>query len=754
MGEKAKRFFKSPFGIGCCCLLGALVMSWGAQLVNTSGYSYSVKSGVADMDAFYTEEYKDALVKPFRLTIGDKKDGMVEAKMAYDLYLPRGASADHPVPAIALTHGYLNSKEFESGVAIELARRGYAVMTYDQYDHGDSTWKTPSQFNFYAWSAYDAMEYLASQPYVLKAKDGTAMVGLSGHSMGGFSSELAVGWDELNIRMGVYSAPKAVTMLAQGADFRYIDFYTSGYGAALGMNIEHTYQLYGARTTGTLGARYDEFFFDNSDKPKGNVIEKDYAKDKVGYSMLGLTSAGESNKFYQVDPVTNTALKTENADPAGNYGERIIYKVAGDHPYNTWSPEATGHIVDFFNHGFTHQLARKGLGTLADHNVKAKAGSHQTWWLKEVFTCLGLIALMGAVLFLISGLFTLPFFNKVKTDGSLVAEVKPTTAPRKGIGIALTVFSILLSGFMIPALMSPRSDSSAASITLLTKIVDVMMYSGFGIGVLLGIIAAVFKNKDEAKEKNFLHAMTGGFVIAVLGLLLHWLLNDGTNYVLASTNRYFNAPSINTIAYWAMASGLLALLFALVSHYFVNPERKREHLGLKASWSQVGIAALSAIIVCGFICAFVWLTKAIFHTDYRVYTYAVKTVNGPAFVSALRYLPFFFIFYLCAGISIAVATAGKKGWKADLLAVLIEVAPTALFLIYQYGILYTTGTAPFVHADLNSILAQGLVITLIGLAIYQRRTLEQTNNIWSGVFLNTIFFTFITLANTTVYNLA
>ena len=94
-------------------------MSFGAQLVNTSGYSVQVTSGVADMDQFYAEQYKDATAKPLRLmTVGAKKDGMVNAKMAYDLYLPKGVSAENPAPAVALTHGYLNSKEFEEGFAV------------------------------------------------------------------------------------------------------------------------------------------------------------------------------------------------------------------------------------------------------------------------------------------------------------------------------------------------------------------------------------------------------------------------------------------------------------------------------------------------------------------------------------------------------------------------------------------------------------------------------------------------------------
>lgn len=748
MNEKVKHFFKNPLGICSCTLVSALLMSFGAQLVNTSGYSVKVTSGVADMDTLYSKTYESATVKPFRLSIGEKKDGMVNAKMAYDLYIPKGVDESHPAPAIALTHGYLNSKEFESGVALELARRGYVVMAYDQYDHGDSTWDTPSQFNFYVWSAYDAMEYLNAQKYVLKTSDGRAMVGLSGHSMGGFSSEIAVAWDQLNIDMGVYSKPKVVTSLAQGADFRYVDFYVQAYS---GGAYASTYATYKSRTCGALQGQYDEFFFDNSDNSEGTVTEKDYAKDKVGYSMLGLTSAGESGKFYQVDPDTNTALKDEYTDLSANYGERIIYKVAGDHPYNTWSPEATSCIIDFFNHGFEHQTKLAGLKDLSNY-VTIKDGSKQIWWLKEVFTCLGLIAILATVLFGLLGLSDVPFFRLANTEASLIPAVEPPSKPQKAIGTVFTLFSLILSMFMIPAFLAPGSYPT--QIATMTTMMDVIMYSGIGIAIILGIVAIVFKAVDKKESSLKLVRPAGGsLLIALVAFFLRWLLNDGTNYILNSTNRYFNAPSVNSIAYWAMASGLFALIFALISHFFLNPNRTYAHLGLKASWKSVGISLLKAIVISGVICGFTWLIQLIFNSDFRVYTYAVKTVNASAFVSALRYLPFFFLFYFCAGISIAVGTAGKKGWKADLIAVGLEVAPSALFLLYQYGVLYTTGTAPFVNCALDGILVQGLIITLAGLAVYQRRSLEKTGNLWSGVFLNTIFFTFLTLANTTIYNL-
>ncbi len=76
------------------------------------------------------------------------------------LYRPRDVDADNPAPAIVTTHGYLNNAEMQEIAGIELSRRGYVVLAFDMYDHGDSTWETPSAFSFYVNAVYDAVQYM------------------------------------------------------------------------------------------------------------------------------------------------------------------------------------------------------------------------------------------------------------------------------------------------------------------------------------------------------------------------------------------------------------------------------------------------------------------------------------------------------------------------------------------------------------------------------------------------------------------
>ncbi|MCR5741182.1 MAG: lysophospholipase, partial [Gammaproteobacteria bacterium] len=347
--EKVFGFLKSGLGLLCCALVLTLVLAFFGMLVNTSGGR--VKKVTADMDANYAEWYGNATVKPLRVsTLGD-----VNAKLSGYVYMPRGVSASNPAPAVCLTHGYLNSKEYVEPFAIELARRGYVVFCYDQYDHGTSTWDTPAAFQFYVWSAYDAVQFMYHQDYVLKAADGTGMIGVTGHSMGGFSSEIATFFDQMDVLMTA-TKQKVVATLPMGADFRYVDFYASPYSGGLYTTIAASY---GNRSCGALAAEFDEFFFDNSGNGAGTVIKKNYLADTKGLALLGLTgqvSEADNKTFYKVNPLDGVAY-TDQASAAAGYGERIIYQVKGDHPYNTWSPEAVGDVCDFYNHAFQYQAS-------------------------------------------------------------------------------------------------------------------------------------------------------------------------------------------------------------------------------------------------------------------------------------------------------------------------------------------------------------------------------------------------------------
>jgi pimeloyl-ACP methyl ester carboxylesterase len=94
------------------------------------------------------------------------------------LYVPANATTATPAPGILAVHGYINSRETQSGFAIEFARRGYVVLALDQTGHGYSGGPAFSE----GFGGPAGLAYLRSLPVVDKAN-----IGLEGHSMGGWT---------------------------------------------------------------------------------------------------------------------------------------------------------------------------------------------------------------------------------------------------------------------------------------------------------------------------------------------------------------------------------------------------------------------------------------------------------------------------------------------------------------------------------------------------------------------------------------
>ncbi|MEQ8859696.1 MAG: alpha/beta hydrolase [Pseudomonadales bacterium] len=98
------------------------------------------------------------------------------------LYVPDGARPESPAPAVLAVHGYINSRETQSGFAIELARRGVVVLALDQTGHGYSD---PPAFAA-GFGGPDGLAHLRGLGFVDARR-----IGLEGHSMGGWAVQMA-----------------------------------------------------------------------------------------------------------------------------------------------------------------------------------------------------------------------------------------------------------------------------------------------------------------------------------------------------------------------------------------------------------------------------------------------------------------------------------------------------------------------------------------------------------------------------------
>ncbi len=212
------------------------------------------------------------------------------------LYIPPGVTAATPAPGILAVHGYINSREVQSGFAIEFARRGYVVLAMDQAGHGYSD--APAFANGFGGPA--GLAYLRSLDIVDKDN-----IGLEGHSMGGW------------------------TILA--AATAYPDDYKSMVleGSSVGGGRSAPGTTHWPRNVAVVYSQFDEFSASMWQVPKGSDA-KDSANLKT---MFGSATAVNIGQVYG------------NID-AGT--ARVLYSPPVTHPGDHISRTAIGHSLDWF----------------------------------------------------------------------------------------------------------------------------------------------------------------------------------------------------------------------------------------------------------------------------------------------------------------------------------------------------------------------------------------------------------------------
>ncbi|WP_194909087.1 alpha/beta fold hydrolase [Catenulispora rubra] len=112
------------------------------------------------------------------------------------LYLPAGASAGKPAPAVVLAHGFGGSKTDEDADARYLAQHGYVALAYSARGFGASGGHIAVDSPDYeVRDASKIVDLLATLPAVLRDGPGDPQVGFTGPSYGGALTLLAAGYD-------------------------------------------------------------------------------------------------------------------------------------------------------------------------------------------------------------------------------------------------------------------------------------------------------------------------------------------------------------------------------------------------------------------------------------------------------------------------------------------------------------------------------------------------------------------------------
>jgi pimeloyl-ACP methyl ester carboxylesterase len=166
-------------------------------------------------------------------------------RMAADLYVPETAVPAARAPGVLAVHGYINDRGTQSPYAIELARRGYVVLSIDQPGHGNSD---PPAFAA-GYGGPDGLAHLRSLPMVDSER-----IALIGHSMGGWAALIAAGtapdaYQAVAVSgssTGTLGAPEGTPTFPRNLGLvfsRYDEFSELMWGAPTGAAIPETEKL-------------------------------------------------------------------------------------------------------------------------------------------------------------------------------------------------------------------------------------------------------------------------------------------------------------------------------------------------------------------------------------------------------------------------------------------------------------------------------------------------------------------------------
>ncbi len=112
------------------------------------------------------------------------------------LYLPRAASAAHPVPAVLLAHGFGGTKNSVAADAADLANLGYAVLAWSAEGFGRSGGQIHLDSPDYeVRDAQRLLDWLAARPEIRTDAPGDPRVAAVGGSYGGGLALLLAGHD-------------------------------------------------------------------------------------------------------------------------------------------------------------------------------------------------------------------------------------------------------------------------------------------------------------------------------------------------------------------------------------------------------------------------------------------------------------------------------------------------------------------------------------------------------------------------------
>jgi hypothetical protein len=406
-----------------------------------------------------------------------------------DLFRPKIATEENPVPIVVVCPGFERSKETMTSYSIELARRGIAVITIDPYNQGaSSSTQQKRSASVEGYGVIPVVAYICGTSnlnYINKSQ-----IGAAGYSAGGnavlqsaahFGARQAKALRHAQARESADSKTvnDAEVALAKSQN-RISSIFIGGYVLTLTNAILANVDA----NVGLDYAYYDEGAFRTE---KGNAHMHDAPE------ALRLV-----NSIFDEDQKISEVKIGKIYGDLTNQTLRVVYNTKSIHPLMPYAPAHVANMINFFTTVFSLN--------------PSISSSNQIWPLKELFT---LIALVGAFLCLVP---CAALLLRLRAFEPLVHPVPPALPMPGRNGKILFwvtfVFSAAVACFLFmpmvraTTVLFPQASAGAQTWFFPQRINNAILLWAVANGII-GLIIFIINYKLVGKKNGITPAMWG-----------------------------------------------------------------------------------------------------------------------------------------------------------------------------------------------------------------------------------------------------
>ncbi len=686
----------------------ALVLVGGflANMIQTDFFRVSIETKTIVVDLEKTGNATSSAIQ-------QSKESGVQTKSVADIYKPKYASAENPVPMVLVAPGIQRTKETQASFCIELVRRGYGVICIDPYGQGESTPSYEKQsatnegYGLFHWMDYmytdEGKEYFDWVDY--------SRVGATGHSAGGNGAQ------KLAEREGKNATDRGE------ATSRLAAVYITGYIRGWNWNT----------TKSNIGISYsskDEGAYQNETALKKKAIQEKLDKGQtITAEEEWWLTVGNADMRYAPESIeiVNYQLNRNGENSIDEVEIGVDYGNPYTHSYAVINNEKCLHALQPYDSAtLTHMVAFFGyVFENYDENGTTQRGlkdSSHSWLFKEIG---GGMVIVGGFTFIMA-LFLL--LLKTKLFKSLKKEMPDRTGDQKVKGriffwVAFVAGAVIAYFLYMVAVQKSVEWFPDASGSVQT-----------------------WKFPQRFTNAIMIWAVANG-LIGIAIFFLTW----GIEYAID----YCWAKKLSSIVIRRDANGET---FSVSTKEDVHKsyKSKLDPVKLKGSdfWKT---PLLAAILILSFF-AIDGLCYAIFHVDMRFFFISARfTLNFKAILAMAMYLPFFFIFYMSNSLRVncSMRPSNWPEWLSKVIAVLGNTLGLVALLIVQYAPFGSTGMVGFRGEVGPQWLFVNMLFSIIpmmaALPLFNRWFFNKSGRAWIGAMVICAIFIIMTGSGTTIY---